>query len=771
MSRLLQKSGSKITLAALLLALIAITVPAVPASAIPPAPHQFYGNVYVGGVAASSGTTIIARINGVQMGPSTTVDSQGRYGYSSPLFRVPADNPDTAEKDGGVTGDTIQFFVGGTQAYQSYVFQVGGNTNLDLTVAGTPTAPTVVTSAATDIAANSATLNGNLTATGSSTPVRVYFRYGLTTSYGSTTAPVSVSTTGVFAANATGLAPNTTYHFIAVAEGSSTVTGSDLTFTTLQASMTVTTNNATNVGSNFATLNATLTSLGGAGAVDAYFRYGIDGSTWPYSTSKLGMGTTGAFSATVSGLTCNQLYYFQPVVQFNGTTVYGTSGQFTTLACGSGQSVSRFYGYAYINGTPAASRTVVAYVNGSATSPASTTTTDSNGRFGYSPLFNVYGGSGTVTFYVNGVLVPQTATWSSGGVTQIDLYASPTVLTVTTGSGVWASATTATFSGSVTTMGEDTSATLWIDWGTSSGVYPNQVAATPSSTSTAVAFSITASPLTAGTTYYLKARAIGNVSGTTTGSEVTYTHTATPTELAITTTSLPSGTIGTAYSATISAQGGTTPYTWTQPSGTLPAGLIFTSSSTVATISGNPTTNGTSSFLVRVTDSAPSPDYDEKTLSITIGGSTPTPCGTDPLGCVAAPYTGRAGGNTAVFCRFLATSSTTVSKIKLAAYGADNAKVAIYSDVGMRPSARLAVNNTLTPIALGENTITLAAPLAITSGTYYWLACWTQTPSFYLSSDSGLWVYTDTGSTYDFPDTVTGTTIGAGARGQISAIP
>jgi len=105
------------------------------------------------------------------------------------------------------------------------------------------------------------------------------------------------------------------------------------------------------------------------------------------------------------------------------------------------------------------------------------------------------------------------------------------------------------------------------------------------------------------------------------------------------------------------------------------------------------------------------------------------------------------------------------------AYGADNAKVAIYSDVGMSPSARLAVNNTLTPITLGENTITLASPLAITSGTYYWLACWTQYPTFYLSSDSGLWVFTDTSSTYDFPATVTGTTIGAGNRGQISAIP
>ena len=41
----------------------------------------------------------------------------------------------------------------------------------------------------------------------------------------------------------------------------------------------------------------------------------------------------------------------------------------------------------------------------------------------------------------------------------------------------------------------------------------------------------------------------------------------------ITTTSLPGGTTGTAYSATLQASGGTTPYSWTVSSGTLPAGL------------------------------------------------------------------------------------------------------------------------------------------------------------------------------------------------------
>src|SRR5262249_10184320 len=44
--------------------------------------------------------------------------------------------------------------------------------------------------------------------------------------------------------------------------------------------------------------------------------------------------------------------------------------------------------------------------------------------------------------------------------------------------------------------------------------------------------------------------------------------------LSITTTSLPSGTVNTAYTTTtLQATGGTTPYTWSLSSGTLPSGL------------------------------------------------------------------------------------------------------------------------------------------------------------------------------------------------------
>src|ERR1035438_2526639 len=44
-------------------------------------------------------------------------------------------------------------------------------------------------------------------------------------------------------------------------------------------------------------------------------------------------------------------------------------------------------------------------------------------------------------------------------------------------------------------------------------------------------------------------------------------------QVRITTSSLPSGTIGTAYTTSLAATDGTSPYTWTVSSGSLPAGL------------------------------------------------------------------------------------------------------------------------------------------------------------------------------------------------------
>ncbi|HYL16141.1 MAG TPA: malectin domain-containing carbohydrate-binding protein, partial [Terriglobales bacterium] len=71
--------------------------------------------------------------------------------------------------------------------------------------------------------------------------------------------------------------------------------------------------------------------------------------------------------------------------------------------------------------------------------------------------------------------------------------------------------------------------------------------------------------------------------------------------LAIATSSMTSGTMGMNYSATLAATGGTTPYSWSIASGTLPSGLTLTSN---GSISGKPTSGGSYSFTAQVTDAA-----------------------------------------------------------------------------------------------------------------------------------------------------------------------
>jgi len=88
---------------------------------------------------------------------------------------------------------------------------------------------------------------------------------------------------------------------------------------------------------------------------------------------------------------------------------------------------------------------------------------------------------------------------------------------------------------------------------------------------------ITGTPTTAVTSTPLtfKVTDSGSPAGT---QSVNLTLTISAPTLAITTSSLPSGQVGTAYSATLVATGGTTPYTWSLTSGTLPAGLNLNAS-------------------------------------------------------------------------------------------------------------------------------------------------------------------------------------------------
>ncbi len=92
--------------------------------------------------------------------------------------------------------------------------------------------------------------------------------------------------------------------------------------------------------------------------------------------------------------------------------------------------------------------------------------------------------------------------------------------------------------------------------------------------------------------------------------------------LTITTASLANGTVGVAYSAGLSATGGTSPYTWAITVGALPSGLNLAPNT--GAISGTPAVAaaGTTNFTVQVTDA--NLQTATKALSITVNSNQPS---------------------------------------------------------------------------------------------------------------------------------------------------
>jgi Putative Ig domain. len=145
----------------------------------------------------------------------------------------------------------------------------------------------------------------------------------------------------------------------------------------------------------------------------------------------------------------------------------------------------------------------------------------------------------------------------------------------------------------------------------------------------------------------------GTLSGTPSGATGTYTFavdlidqqrqttsknfslTVQPPPLAITSTSpLPNGTVNANYSYTLTASGGTPPYSWGLI-GSLPAGLNL---SPGGQITGTPTTAGTSQFTIVLSDSAKAGARAQFSLTIQPAVLSITTTSPLPIGVVGASY-------------------------------------------------------------------------------------------------------------------------------------
>ncbi|MBA7656517.1 hypothetical protein ES703_64443 [subsurface metagenome] len=191
-------------------------------------------------------------------------------------------------------------------------------------------APEVTTDPALWIGPTSATLNGTLDSGGAIQPCDCGFEWGETVAYGETTPTEEKSTGESFSQVITGLLPNTTYHFRALATGYGTDNGADRTFVTAPVVIlsTVTTDPTTGRGALAATLNGTLNQDGGE-ACECGFEWGLD-TGYGTTTSPQAKTTGETFSHLIGGLPPGTIHHFRAFATNSVGTSYGADRSFTT---------------------------------------------------------------------------------------------------------------------------------------------------------------------------------------------------------------------------------------------------------------------------------------------------------------------------------------------------------------------------------------------------------------------------------------------------------
>ncbi|MBA7680459.1 hypothetical protein ES703_88775 [subsurface metagenome] len=189
---------------------------------------------------------------------------------------------------------------------------------------------TVSTDPATGVGTVLAAINGTLDNDGGEA-CDCGFEWGETIAYGNTTPTQSRTTGQTFAQTITGLDPNKTYHFRALATNAAgTGYGANRTFTTEAAAPTVDTDSASDIEHIAAALNGELT-YDGEEACDCGFEWGLTmayGNTTPTQSRTTGQ----TFSQPISGLAPNTPYHFRACATNSSGTSYGPDRSFTTLA-------------------------------------------------------------------------------------------------------------------------------------------------------------------------------------------------------------------------------------------------------------------------------------------------------------------------------------------------------------------------------------------------------------------------------------------------------
>jgi uncharacterized protein (TIGR02145 family)/uncharacterized repeat protein (TIGR02543 family) len=178
-----------------------------------------------------------------------------------------------------------------------------------------------------------AILNGNIIAIRAEEPTIRGFNYGLTTEYGTNTVENGSFEIGAYSAPILGLSPNTTYHYRAYAINSvGTSYGDNVEFTTSATATTpiVITQEVTNITLTTAIGKGDVTSNGGANIIERGVVWNTSINPTTNNFKATASGTTGAYTASMTGLTSNTLYYVRAYAINSVGTSYGDNVEFTT---------------------------------------------------------------------------------------------------------------------------------------------------------------------------------------------------------------------------------------------------------------------------------------------------------------------------------------------------------------------------------------------------------------------------------------------------------
>ncbi len=412
--------------------------------------------------------TATATLNGTVNANNDTTTVTFQYGldtnYDRTVTAVPKEV--TGSSDTSVSVSLSALSPGTTYHYRVAAVNAGGTTyGADMTFS-TRAAPTVTTQAASAVTTGGATLNGIVNANNDNTTVT--FEYGLTTAYGATVtadqSPVSGTTDTAVGKTITGLTNNTIYHYRVVAQNVNGATyGADMTFTTTVGAPTVTTNAATSVLNDGATLNGLVSANNADTTVT--FEYGTDtsyGITVTADQSPVA-GVNAAVSKAISGLNNNTTYHYRVVGQNSYGTTYGADMTFktsnaptavTNAATGIGGSFATLNGLVNANNF----NTSVSFQYGTTTSYGTTVAADPN---------FVSGNSDTAVSKAITGLLPNTTyhfrvvAQGYGTAYGADMtFTTSTGPTATTNAATAVGATNATFNGTVNANGADTTVTF-----------------------------------------------------------------------------------------------------------------------------------------------------------------------------------------------------------------------------------------------------------------------------------------------------------------------